>query len=78
MSLTTHRCVATGCKRVILEKFLMCPGHWRLVPKVLQTEIWREYFHCQRHKVRTIAHEPYMAAINKAITHVASAKKEDA
>lgn len=38
-----HKCHAIGCKREIAPKFLMCPPHWRLVPKEIQREIWRRY-----------------------------------
>lgn len=38
-----HRCHAIGCERKIDPKFLMCPPHWRMVPKEIQRGIWRHY-----------------------------------
>jgi hypothetical protein len=36
-----HKCAADGCKREISIALLMCPRHWKLVPKRIQSLIWR-------------------------------------
>ena len=38
-----HHCHIPGCSKVIEPKFLMCPGHWKQVPKDLQNEVYRHY-----------------------------------
>lgn len=38
-----HLCAAEQCQIVISEQFLMCPAHWRRVPKPLQRRIYREW-----------------------------------
>jgi hypothetical protein len=39
----THNCRATGCTRRIKVELLMCPFHWRLVPKELQGRVYTAY-----------------------------------
>jgi hypothetical protein len=38
-----HHCHAFGCKRSVPPKLLMCAGHWRRVPREIQTQVWRHY-----------------------------------
>jgi hypothetical protein len=38
-----HCCQAPGCTVPISLSLLMCPDHWRRVPKPLQTQVWRHY-----------------------------------
>lgn len=39
----THDCAATGCAIRLPAHVLMCRPHWGLVPRPLQTEIWKHY-----------------------------------
>ena len=45
MTPTTAKVVglATGCKRRIDAKYLMCGQHWAMVPQHMRTAVWREY-----------------------------------
>lgn len=36
----THRCAIEPCPIEIPLRQLMCPGHWRLVPRPIQHEIY--------------------------------------
>ena len=38
--MSAHRCQAQGCTKVISSRLLMCPGHWRMVPRALQKALW--------------------------------------
>jgi len=38
--MTTHSCFATSCETQISLDMLMCPAHWRRVPKHVQTQVW--------------------------------------
>lgn len=38
-----HKCHALGCETAVHPRFLMCPKHWRKVPKKLQNDVWRFY-----------------------------------
>lgn len=35
----THTCFARDCARQVPNKHLMCPDHWKLVPRPLQDRI---------------------------------------
>lgn len=40
-----HPCRAPGCPRILPYHLLMCPPHWRRVPRPVQREVyaaWRE------------------------------------
>ena len=39
----SHTCHAIGCDVEVAPKFLMCPDHWRKVPKPLQDEVYKHY-----------------------------------
>lgn len=41
--MSAHTCHAVGCETTCAPKFLMCPRHWRMVPKVLQEAVWVTY-----------------------------------
>lgn len=43
MSRSTHHCYATGCPTRIALSLLMCPRHWRMVPKAIQKRVWATY-----------------------------------
>lgn len=38
-----HKCHAIGCDVNVHPRFLMCPPHWRMVPKPLKNAVWRFY-----------------------------------
>jgi hypothetical protein len=56
----THRCVIEPCQIEIRQSQLMCPGHWRLVPRPIQQEIYAVF----RKRRGSPAH---LAAIARAI-----------
>lgn len=39
----THTCHARGCETVVPPRLLMCLKHWRMVPRDMQTAVWRAY-----------------------------------
>jgi hypothetical protein len=39
-TVATHRCAIEECPIEISRSQLMCPGHWRLVPRPIQQEIY--------------------------------------
>ncbi len=71
-----HRCHARGCVRVVPPRMLMCTAHWKMVPRELQREVWRQYRDGQeRRKDPTGA---YLDAANAAIDAVAKLEAERA
>lgn len=36
-------CAACGCERKVPAKLLMCPVHWRMVPKNIKQLVWDHY-----------------------------------
>jgi hypothetical protein len=38
-----HTCHALGCTTPCKPEYLMCPSHWRHVPKKLQRQVWATY-----------------------------------
>ena len=38
--MTSHRCPIAGCPFEVPYSQLMCKGHWRLVPKPIQAEVY--------------------------------------
>lgn len=38
-----HTCAARDCTRQISTSLLMCPAHWRLVPKALKARVYESY-----------------------------------
>lgn len=41
--MSAHTCHAMGCKRSCPPKYLMHPGHWRMVPKADQLAVLATY-----------------------------------
>ena len=62
----THVCAADGCKKEISVALLMCRPHWKLVPKRIQSAIWRTYEKSDRNR--------YYAHVTDAIRAVARAE----
>lgn len=38
-----HHCHATNCEVPVKPEYLMCRGHWAMVPSNLQRRVWRTY-----------------------------------
>lgn len=38
-----HHCHATACTTPVPPELLMCPTHWRMVPRAVQRLIWQHY-----------------------------------
>lgn len=38
-----HTCHAIGCRAYCPPTCLMCKAHWSMVPKPIQTEVWKAY-----------------------------------
>ena len=39
----SHTCHAKNCKTNCKPEYLMCPKHWRMVPKKTQLGVWKFY-----------------------------------
>ena len=61
----THPCPATGCGLTVYYTYLMCPGHWRLVPKPLQNAVYAAWLHGEGEGT-----EEHIRAIDAAIRAV--------
>jgi hypothetical protein len=68
MEFPPHECAALGCRVTVAGKFLMCPKHWNMVPRAVQTAIWREFFSGQRKGTHPT--EGWRDAMAEAITEV--------
>jgi hypothetical protein len=64
-----HKCHALNCEKCIHPKFLMCPYHWRKVPKKLQDDVW--YFYVLGQEIRKNPTLDYLTAAWTAIFAVA-------
>lgn len=38
-----HHCHAAHCNTEVKPELLMCPKHWRMVPKRIQRLVWKYY-----------------------------------
>lgn len=77
MSNGSHVCRAdgvTGCRAIVGYQFLMCARHWRMVPRLEQNAVLREW--------KTVCsnsgelHPAYLNAVEAAIAAVALATSE--
>lgn len=66
----SHHCHARGCRSEVPPRLLMCPSHWRKVPKPLQRDVWRTYRLGQ--EVTKDPSAAYLAAADAAIHAVAT------
>lgn len=69
---TAHHCHAVGCDETVPPKMLMCPKHWRMVPKKLQQAVWRTYRLGQ--EITKNPSPEYLAAAKAAIAAVQKAE----
>lgn len=68
--MSSHKCHARGCNASVHPRLLMCPRHWRMVPKALQAKVWEHYRPGQeRDKQPT---PEYLAAATAAVDSVAA------
>lgn len=63
-----HLCHAYGCNKQVPPKLLMCPHHWRLVPKTIQREVWEHYVPGQ--EVRKDPTDDYLKVQQRAVVCV--------
>lgn len=63
-----HICHATGCNVPVAPKMLMCPKHWRMVPRFLQKDVWATYVPGQ--EIRKDPTDEYMEAQQAAVQAV--------
>jgi hypothetical protein len=73
-----HLCQAYECTIMIPTSMLMCRGHWALVPRAIQDEIWKTYRVGQENAVGT-DHGPspeYMTSYHKAVAAVREAEEK--
>jgi len=71
--MTAHTCHADGCNVVVPPRLLMCPPHWRMVPRRLQSELWAVYVPGQ--EVRKDPTGEYLAVARRCIDTVAAAER---
>ena len=64
-----HRCHARRCKTTVAPARLMCPTHWRMVPREMQQAVWAAYVPGQER--RKDPSRAYIAAARAAIDEVA-------
>jgi hypothetical protein len=68
-----HTCHAEGCERRVPPKMLMCARHWRMVPRVIQRDVWAQYQPGQERMDGTagVTHD-YLDAARAAVEAVAT------
>lgn len=66
----THTCHAKGCNAPCKPEFLMCPRHWRMVPRKTQLLVYKYYQHGQC-DLSPMPSEKWHAAADLAIAQVA-------
>ena len=69
-----HHCHAIGCEVTTAPKFLMCGRHWRLVPKLLQRDVWNTYENGQ--EIKKNPSREWMQAADTAINYVAELERK--
>jgi hypothetical protein len=71
-----HLCHARNCEQPVPPRMLMCARHWRMVPKELQTAVWREYRPGQEiSKTPTAAYLAVMVEAIAAVAHAEAGRK---
>lgn len=71
--MSAHTCHTKGCTTHCKPEFLMCPRHWRMVPRAMQSAVYRAYRDGQCNLDPLPSHEWFDAA-HAAIAHVAKAE----
>lgn len=68
----SHNCHALECVKPVPPRMLMCAKHWYMVPKAIQTLVWRHYVPGQ--EIRKDPTIEYLEVQRQAV--VAVARKE--
>ena len=74
--LLTHTCHAANCNKQIPPNMFMCREHWRMVPPLLKSEIWRTYRPGQ--EIDKTPSPEYLDAAKKAIAAVPAQERPQA
>lgn len=69
-----HLCHAKNCNVPVAPKFLMCPRHWYMVPRLLRLEVWRLYRPGQEVDKRPT--REYLDVMKRAIDAVAEQEEK--
>lgn len=69
-----HACHATGCEVRVKPAYFMCPRHWPMVPRDLQTKIWAAYAVGQEEGKAAVSPE-YLQVTDEAIRAVAAKER---
>lgn len=64
-----HVCHATGCGVQVKPAYLMCPRHWRMVPRSIQKMVWATYSPGQEQGKASVT-RAYLEAMKAAINAV--------
>jgi hypothetical protein len=64
-----HTCHALRCETSVPPKMFMCLKHWRMVPRLLQSEVWATYVPGQ--EVRKDPTDEYLEVTKRARRAVA-------
>lgn len=72
MGTPEHTCHAARCETPCPPRLLMCPGHWRMVPKAMQDAVYAAYRPGQG--TRSIPSDDWFVAAFTAIAEVAEAE----
>lgn len=65
-----HRCHAKNCTVAVPPKLLMCLRHWRMVPREIQSRVWKHYRPGQERDKNPTTE--YLQVMNEAIDAVAA------
>lgn len=71
-----HTCYAKGCTVSVHSHMLMCSPHWYMVPRLIQTAIWR--YRSRHDSEQCVDKKPapeYLDALKAAIVAVAEREK---
>lgn len=66
----SHTCHAKGCNSKCKPEYLMCPKHWRMVPRKTQNAVYR-YYQDGQCDLNPMPSEKWHAAADVAIAQVA-------
>lgn len=66
-----HICNAIQCTAVVSAQYLMCPSHWRQVPKALQDRIYAAY-RANPGRTQRLSSINYLTACAEAVEHLAN------
>lgn len=68
-----HPCAAELCAKLIPHRLLMCPRHWGMVPREIQSQLWRAYTRADSDG-RARLTKGYLAAVDACIEAVRKAE----